>query len=134
MISEKLVVVADTCCAQFLSAKGRKLHDLVDSIDNHALNTLEIHGRKEGRNSGGHFYDPRVESSELEKHAFAYTSAAEVVKKMKGGQYHSIILVAPPKMLGWLRKQIDSKIEIDKSIPLEATQMDKADLEGKIFS
>jgi protein required for attachment to host cells len=133
MISDKLVVVADSSSAQFLSAKGRKLHDIVGSLDNQDLNTLKVHGRKEGRNGGGHFYDPRVESSELEHHAFAYTIAAEVVKQMKGGDYNSIILVAPPKMLGWLRKKIDS-IEIDKSIPLEATQMDKAELEGKIFS
>ncbi|NCP62246.1 MAG: host attachment protein [Alphaproteobacteria bacterium] len=130
---KKLVIVADGSRAQFLSAKGRKLHSIVHEMKNKDLGTHDTRLRKEGRTEGGHFYDPHSSIKCLEKECFAKDLSQEIKMRMIREAFDSIILVASPQMLGMLRKQLNSHITVDRSLCLEATHLNIEQLEDRIF-
>lgn len=131
---KKLVIVADGARAQLLSAKGRKLHNLIQTFENHSLDSHDTQVRKSCRTSDGHFYDPHCSTRDLEKQSFAKDLTKEVNQRMLRGNFGSIILVASPQMLGMLRKTLNSHHAIEKSLCLEATRMNIEQLEDRIFS
>lgn len=131
---KKLVVVADGSRAQILSAKGRKLHNVIHRCENKELNTHEVNPRKDSVNSGGHFYDPSTDPRDHEKANFAKDLSDSIHTMVRDGHYDSLILVASPQMLGLLRKQINGYIPIDKSLCLEATKLTIPQLEDRIFN
>lgn len=130
---QKLVLVADGGRAQFFMARGRKLHQCIHECHNEALGTHETIGRKDGRTEDGHFFDPHQEVQVTEKEAFARDLSHQVLKRMKEGDFESLILVASPKMLGMLRKKMEGAVEIERSLSLDATKMDHEKLESHIF-
>lgn len=130
---KKLVIVADGSRAQFLSATGRKLHTVLHEMENKNLGSHDTPLRKEGRTSGGHFYDPHSTTKSLEKECFAKDLGQEIRMRLLKEAFGSIILVASPQMLGMLRKQLNSHITVDQSLCLEATHMTIEQLESRIF-
>ncbi len=133
-MNKKLVVVADGSRAQILSAKGRKLHDVIRRCENEELNTFLVNPRKDSVNSGGHFYDAPSDPKDLEKAGFAKSLSEDIQTMIREGGYESLILVASPQMLGLLRKQINGHVQIDRSLCLEATRMNIQQLEDRIFN
>lgn len=130
---KKLVIVADGARAQLLSAKGRKLHNIMQTFENHDLGSHDTQCRKSCRTSDGHFYDPHCSTRDLEKKSFATSLTHEVNRRMLKEKFGSIILVASPQMLGMLRKTLNSHHPIEKSLCLEATRMNIEQLEDRIF-
>ena len=133
-MNKKLVVVADGSRAQILSAKGRKLHDVIHECENTELNSHEINPIREGQAGNGHFLDPQTDPKDHEKALFAKSLSNSIHSMVREGPYESLILVASPQMLGLLRKQINGHIPIDRSLCLEATRLNKEQLEDRIFN
>ena len=131
---KKLVIVADGSRAQFLSAKGRKLHSVIQEMKNSDLGSHDAPSRKASRTGDGHFYDPHLSLKELEKESFARNLTQEINHRMLNEAFDSLILVASPQMLGILRKQINGHIPVDRSLCLEATRMNIEQLEDRIFA
>ena len=132
-MQKKLVIVADGSRAQLLSAKGRKLHSIIQKMKNEDLGSHDTQVRKDSRTGDGHFYDPHSSTKDLEKESFAKDLTQEINHQMLKGAFDSLILVASPQMLGMLRKQINGNIAVDRSLCLEATRMNIEQLEDRIF-
>ncbi len=130
---KKLVIVADGSRAQLLSAKGRKLHSVIQEMKNKDLNTHDTQRLRDARTGDGHFYDPHCSTKDLEKESFARSLTHEINQHMLHGAFDSIILVASPQMLGMLRKKINGHILVDRSLCLEATRLNIEQLEDRIF-
>lgn len=132
-MAKKLIIVADSSRAQILKANGRKIHCVVQEIENKNLGSHDVLRRKDCRTGDGHFYDPHSTVKDIENMAFARELTKKINIQMLKNCCDSIILVAPPKMLGILRKQLNPHIHIDKSLPKEATHLDIQELEDTIF-
>ena len=133
-MTNKLVIVADGSRAQLLSAKGRKLHSVIQEIKNEDIGTHGTDSLKESRTGAGHFYNPNTSIKLLEKQSFAKNLTQEINQRMLNGNFDSIILVASPQMLGMLRKQLNDTVVIDRSLSLEATRLCIEQLEARIFN
>ena len=133
-MNKKLVIVADGARAQILMAKGRKLHEVLEKKKNEDLNTHSANGVKDSFNSGGHFYDAPTDPKDHEKALFAKSLSHDIDVMLRDDHYDSLILVAPPQMLGLLRKQINGGIPIDRSLCIDATRMNIQQLEYRIFN
>jgi protein required for attachment to host cells len=136
----RLIVVADHRKAQMFRAEGRKIHEAVGQLENKEAGSLQPRSRREGLSQhmgvAGHFFFPHTEVKEVEKESFARLLSHEIYKKMENGSFEELILVAEPKMLGLLRKNLKhsfSHILIHKALNLDVTTLNMKELEAKVF-
>jgi protein required for attachment to host cells len=134
-MNQKLIVVADAARAHFVVGKGRKLHEIILEMPNQELGTHEPDPKRNGRTIGAlHFYDPTTEKKDIEEQAFVDEILDTLTHLMLEKKYESLILVAPPKMLGLIRKKLNPHWTVEHSLALEATQLNLEQLEEKIFA
>jgi len=89
--------------------------------------TRDLVSDKPGRGQGGadgahHVMDAKVDWHTYEKHLFAVALAEELEHAHERGDFDNLVLVAPPKALGELRKALGKKLkdcitaELDKDL------------------
>lgn len=132
-MATKLIVVADASKAHFVEGKGLKLQKITKEFTNTELGSKTPDDRHNGQ-MNGHFYDPPTPVKEVEKLSFACEVAHEVHREVLAKKYDSVILVAPAKMLGHMRKKMNGHCHIEKSLSLNAVGLDLRKLEGVVFS
>jgi protein required for attachment to host cells len=138
----RLIVVADHKKAQLFRAEGRKIHELIEQFQNEEAGTQEPQSRRQGLSQfrgvvSGHFYNPHTEIKDVEKESFARVLSNEINKRMGNGKFDELILVAEPKMLGLLRKnlnQSNNHVPIHKTLNLDVTTLNMKALEDKVFA
>jgi protein required for attachment to host cells len=138
----RLIVVADHRKAQLFRAEGRKIHELIEQFQNEEDGTTQPQDRHQGLSQfrgvvSGHFYSPQTDAKEVEKESFARVLTHEIHKRMGNGKFDELILVAEPKMLGLLRKNLKhhtNHVPIHKALNLDVTSLDMKALEAKVFA
>jgi len=106
------IVVADGSRARFLLHKGigKGLSPAMDDdMANELLPSREIAGDDAGRNAdpGGGRVEPTVDHHEFEKERFSNQVARVLNKARAENRFDRLVLVAPPKALGYLREELD---------------------------
>ena len=123
-------LVADGARARVLmnDGVGKGLHSAINGEMAHALPpTREMGTDRPGRTqqrgtSGRHAIQPHVDWHRFEKEKFGKEMAALLDAAAERGDFHRLVLVAPPRTLGDLRAALGSKAralihaEIDKDL------------------
>lgn len=128
------ILVADGARAQILENQGPGT-GLVAALDhdfaaphgaNSALGT-ERPGKGSGAAGGtGHAVGPKVDWHEFAKERFARDVAAVLDKAAAAGAFDRLVLVAPPKTLGALRKELkaDTRARVTEEVNKDLTHLD----------
>lgn len=107
------VVLADSRCARIYMRHNRAFHfvmelereDLaVSGLDNKTL------GRGGGYGAGRHKYEPSLAESRQEEIGLAHDLARWLEQQYDLKRFKSLVLVAPPKMLGEIRKALSGAV------------------------
>lgn len=140
-MTSRLIVVADRKKAQMFRAEGRKIQEKLEELENEEAGSLQPRNRRESLSPhmgvSGHFYVPHTDMKDVEKESFARILSHEIYKRMGNGTFDELILVAEPKMLGLIRKNLNqsySNVPIHKTLNLDATTLNMKALEAKVFS
>ncbi|HEY9081063.1 host attachment protein [Magnetovibrio sp.] len=113
------ILVADGARARIVQCdgpgKGLALAMSHDFAASHAP-TRDFGTDKPGRSQGGgvgahHAVEPKVDWHTYEKHLFAAEMAKTLEQAHSHRAFDDLVLVAPPKTLGDLRKALDGKLE-----------------------
>jgi protein required for attachment to host cells len=112
-------------CRIYNYSKDIKHFTLVDEFlhDNAKLKNSDLVSDKPGhyRSMGGQrgAYAPHTEPKEIETDSFARTVANALNQARKANQYNSMMLIAPPPMLGLINTHLDvhTKNQITDQIP-----------------
>lgn len=112
---ETRVIVADNARArifEFHPAESR-LEEQEDFIHSEArLSNRELTGDSAGKSVDQHgSLDPATTAKEHEKQNFAKLLARHLKELHNRRHYESLILIAPPKFLGMLRKELSSPLD-----------------------
>jgi protein required for attachment to host cells len=111
------IVIADGANARVLESVGRggTFKPVVGlSFDSHAPASRDIVSERPGRtyNSTGrlrHAIEPRVDAHERHEAEFLKSVADRLDAALRQKTYDDLILIAPPRALGILRKQLSSQ-------------------------
>jgi protein required for attachment to host cells len=140
-MTSRLIVVANHEKAQMFRAEGRKIHEKLEELENEEAGTLQPRSRRQGLSQhmgvAGHFFFPHTGIKEVEKESFARVLSHEIYKRMGNGDFDELILVAEPKMLGLIRKNLHhsySNVPIHKALNLDVTTLNMKALEAKVFA
>jgi protein required for attachment to host cells len=60
--------------------------------------------------AGRHAKEPRTDAREIEKRSFAHELAAMLDDGLKQGKFDRLVLVAPPRELGFLRAELSPAV------------------------
>ncbi len=129
-MSTTWVLVADTSRARIFQAKGPlgPLHEIETLLHPesrlHARDlTSDLPGRSfDSHGQGRHSMEMDVDPKQHETLIFVKQISDRLDSAKEGGEFEQLILVAPPALLGLLRKQLDSGImqrvvhQLDKNI------------------
>ncbi len=111
------IVIADSSRAQIVTrrpeARGFNLVTAFQSADAHASAHM-LGGDKPGRgqeraSSAHHAIEPRIDAHEASQVKFLRTVAQYLNENAKDGAIGSLVLCAPPRALGRLRKLVDQR-------------------------
>ena len=112
------ILVADGARARIVESQksGKKLEPALDHefAAVHAP-TRDLGTDKPGRSRGhgggtNHVIDPKVNWHDFEKHLFAGSMADVLEKADNSHRFDALVLVAPPKTLGELRKKLNPNV------------------------
>lgn len=110
----KLLVVADGSKAHFYEAKGTKILGVIESHD--AAEFSIAHSKPEkheshfrGSATAGHKFEPHTDPRDIERDQFSRKISTIVQNHKKSSRFQELYLIAEPKMLGALRKNLDPK-------------------------
>jgi protein required for attachment to host cells len=108
------IVVADGARARFLLHKGigkglaRAMdHDMANELLPNREIVSDDAGRYADPGGGSSRVEPTVDYHEFEKERFSNQVARVVNKARAQKQFDRLVLVAPPKTLGYLREELD---------------------------
>ena len=108
------IVVADGQRARFFhhAGIGKGLgaamnHDMAQSLVPNRERERDEPGRKADAGHGGSRVEPSVDYHEFDKERFANDVSRVLNKARAENQYDRLVLVAPPKTLGYLREELD---------------------------
>jgi protein required for attachment to host cells len=132
------IVIADSSRAQILTrrpeARGFDLVTAFQSADAHASAHM-LGGDKPGRgqesaSSAHHAIEPRIDAHEASQVKFLRTVAQYLNENAKDGAVGGLVLCAPPRALGHLRKLLDRSVaqKIRSEVPKDLTQVPIAEL------
>lgn len=117
--SRTWIVVADGAKARVLEGPGhggafKPVDDL--SFASHAPASRDIDSERPGRtfNSTGklrHAIEPRVDAHERREAEFLKSVADRLEQALRRKAYDDLVLAAPPRALGILRKQLSSEVQ-----------------------
>lgn len=139
--TKRIIIAATYKETRVFQGVGLKVHDLLQTLQNEKSHdhTLRRHDSsfEKGLDRHGsfeHHMDPKT----IEKEAFAH----DIVEKVRDIIEHhqetvEIILMAEPKMLGYLRHHMEKVLPhtpIYKSLSVDPAHMDMLAIEGKVFS
>lgn len=136
------ILVADAGKARIFAnlGVGKGIIEVTEGeVTNPLPKTREIGSDKPGRafesaNSARHAMAPRADWHEQAKEAFAKELAEWLRAALQAKSYDQLVIAAPPKMLGSLRRHLDPKVakalagEIDKDL----TNSTPAELEEQL--
>lgn len=131
------VLVADGAHARFLEnlGPGKGLqpaldHELQQDLPPNREIVTDKPGRGAGPNAGRHGYAPRVDWHEFEKERFAHQVARLLDKACAENRFDRLVLVAPPKALGYLRSELDKRTRdsVTGELQKDLTHADDAEL------
>ncbi|MEQ8966997.1 MAG: host attachment protein [Azospirillaceae bacterium] len=130
---ETWIVVADGQRARFYHNDGRSKTlarvmpaDMVDPNPKTRDQGSDRPGREHSRFGPGRAALGDTDWHEYEKHVFAHEVAGRINAARRDGAFERLVLVAPPKTLGDLRKMLDSHTaelvdgELDKDVTHES--------------
>ena len=128
------IIVADSHSARIFSKLNKKsplelLHQLVADLD------LKEHKKptKTYSNDGTlrHGVEPHTDPREVEKQHFAHEIINFIDHALKQNEFEDLILVAPPKMLGFLSNDLGEQLSkrVIKKIDKNITEMKIDELE-----
>jgi len=84
----------------------------------------------ESKSSERHMNEPRIDAREEIQQRFAQTIVRQLAKAKTENRFDRLVLVAPPKMLGEIRKHLDTNLSraIMAEMPKDLTHYDSKDL------
>jgi protein required for attachment to host cells len=136
------ILVADGARARFLKnlGPGKGLEAALDSeLQQHLPPNREIVTDKPGRGSGPagggrHALAPRTDWHTFEKARFAHEVAGVLDKARAADRFDRLVLVAPPKVLGWLRQELPKATyeKVTGEIAKDLTHAEDADLREQL--
>ena len=136
----KLVAVLDINTLKLFEAKGLKItkpisnHHIHSDVDHHP----ESHqGLTQKRSSQGSAYDPHTAPKDIEHQESARTASNLIEKEYHTKpDYKELIIVSDPRMLGFLRKSLDTKIKraVSKEVNKDLVNHDIEAIERTIFN
>jgi protein required for attachment to host cells len=113
-----LILVADGAHARLISHTS-DTDDVVWQLasDDATKRTEELGSDRPGRafdstGQGRHAMEPRTPAHRAAQMAFAHTVAAAVKNSLAGTAFRKFVLVAPPRTLGDLRRELDEDSDI----------------------
>lgn len=137
------VVIADAARARIVLSEGRNkpfrdIEQLVhgesrlrdtDRISDRPGRSFDSHG--EGR----HAMEPGTDPADQEAIRFAADIANHLRQARTGNEFDALVLVAPPRFLGLLRKAMDpgSRERVRAEIHKEFTQLDDEEIRRRIM-
>ncbi len=122
------IVVADGARAKFLHFAGRKIGARTiagQTFSRHAKPTRELGTDKPGRTfeskgQGRHAVEPRVDMHEREEEAFLSDVIRRLEEAFEAGAFGNLILIAPPRALGILRRILPKRIRPHVSFEIDS--------------
>jgi protein required for attachment to host cells len=111
----KLLVVADGSKAHFYEAKGTKILGVIESHNAAEFSIAHTKPEKhashfQGGATAGHKFEPHTDPRDIERDQFSRRISALVQTHKQSSRFQELYLIAEPKMLGALRKNLDPKI------------------------
>lgn len=111
----KLLVVADGSKAHFYEAKGIKVIGILESHDAEEFSIAHTKPEKhashyQGTATAGHKFEPHTDPREIERDTFSRKISSLVQQHKQSSKFDELYLIAEPKMLGSLRKNLDPKV------------------------
>lgn len=112
------VVVADSSRGK-IYMQDKHSGDLQEQVDlvhpSARLHGVELTSDRSGRHvgafgQGSHLFDARTEAKDHEAETFAKEIAERLETGRTSGQFQKLVLMAPPKFLGELRKQLGDEV------------------------
>jgi protein required for attachment to host cells len=133
----KLLVVTDSYKARLFEVKGHKIKTLINSYNVEQLNLG--HDRSEHKNHlsqkgkiPGTAYDTHGDYKEMEREDFSKKlSSILYSEKFKNGGFEELVIIAEPKMLGALRRNLDPQVFdlVSREIPKDLSDAEEKDIE-----
>jgi protein required for attachment to host cells len=127
------IVAADASRARVLQVAGPKRLVEVDNLLNPdgRLEDREINTDARGRFSGGHTGEDEVGAVEHRTELFAKRLGDYLDKARTEHRYDELVLVAPPKFLGMMRKSLRKEVEklVADQVPKDLSWFNQRDLE-----
>jgi protein required for attachment to host cells len=127
------IVAADASRAKVLQVTDREqlveVEDLVNPEGR--MQNREIDSDARGRFPGGNTWQPEVEAVEHQVGLFAKRVGERLESARQEGRYDQLVLVAPPKFLGALRKELHKEVEklVAEELPKDLSWLNARELE-----
>lgn len=136
---KKLVAVAGITKLRLFVAEKHHFTEVLPEIaierdKTHRLSHSESHYHQKVQPDSS--YDPRTTPEEIEHIESARDISAEIALVVKAKNIHEVILIAEPRMLGFLRKYIDPSVKklITEEIGKDYLRYTEQELIKAIFS
>jgi len=128
------IVAADASRARVLQVAGPERLVEVDNLLNPdgRLEDREINTDARGRFSGGHTGEDDVGAVEHRTELFAKRLGDYLDKARTEHRYDELVLVAPPKFLGMIRKELGKEVEklVADEVPKDLSWFNERELES----
>lgn len=128
------IVAADASRARVLQVAGPKRLVEVDNLLNPdgRLEDREINTDARGRFSGGHTGEDEVGAVEHRTERFAKRLGDYLDRARTEHRYDELVLVAPPKFLGMMRKSLGREVEklVIDEVPKDLSWFNQRELEN----
>lgn len=116
MRQETWILAADERAARLFSRDGDRLKPITDFVAGDPGIETEITNRTVGRSAvpgaaGHHKLEPTMEQSRQIQTAFAGKIASVINDAARRDSFERLVVVAAPKMLGYLRDCLDDKVK-----------------------
>lgn len=135
------VVVADSSRARFFEAQGNlellvELEDLLSPAGrmNDADLTHDAKGRFYGKGGQVHTAEPAMSAKIKASEQFSNAVTQHLEKACETKRYDRLILVAPPKFLGQLHRQLSHRViqRITQELPLDISSLSAAQISDHV--
>jgi protein required for attachment to host cells len=128
------IVAADASRARVLQVAGPQRLVEIDNLLNPdgRLEDREINTDARGRFSGGHTGEDDVGAAEHRTELFAKRLGDYLDKARTQQRYDELVLVAPPKFLGMIRKELGKEVEklVADQVPKDLSWFNTRELES----
>jgi protein required for attachment to host cells len=132
----KLLLVANANIARFYKCQGTKIQENFYTLEAEKLLTLHLPQRHKENFYGklscpSHFLDPHQEAKEINRKEFSRLVAEQVRTFYQEHLFSSFVIMAEPKFLGELRKDLDKQILtlITREVSKDLAHQSYSDLE-----